>query len=121
MMLILPYAVVLGCLPTAGRGETVSVLGVPISLLMLDGLQHLALPAINLAIPSMALMIRLASAGTTETVTRDYVNSFIRFIRPTIPDGSPPRRAVLDRALASRSFSARKSRSQMASKRAIPA
>lgn len=51
MMLILLFAVVLGWLPTAGRGETVSVLGIPISLLTWDGLVHLALPAINLAIP----------------------------------------------------------------------
>ncbi|WP_089175323.1 ABC transporter permease [Bosea sp. AS-1] len=73
MMLILLFAVVLGWLPTAGRGETVSVLGVPISLLTWDGLVHLALPAINLAIPQIALMIRLVAAGTTETMTQDYV------------------------------------------------
>lgn len=73
MMLILLFAVVLGWLPTAGRGETVSVLGVPISLLTWDGLTHLALPAINLAIPQIALMIRLVAAGTTETTTQDYV------------------------------------------------
>ena len=73
MMLILLFAVVLGWLPTAGRGETVSVLGVPISLLTWDGLTHLALPAINLAIPQIALMIRLVAAGTTETMTQDYV------------------------------------------------
>lgn len=73
MMLILLFAVVLGWLPTAGRGETVSVLGFPTSLLTLDGLKHLALPAINLAIPNMALMVRLVAAGTTETMTQDYV------------------------------------------------
>lgn len=73
MMLILLFAVVLGWLPTAGRGETVSVLGIPISLLTWDGLVHLALPAINLAIPQIALMIRLVAAGTTETMTQDYV------------------------------------------------
>ncbi len=73
MMLILLFAVLLGWLPTAGRGETVSVLGFPTSLLTLDGLKHLALPAINLAIPNMALMIRLVAAGTTETMTQDYV------------------------------------------------
>jgi peptide/nickel transport system permease protein len=73
MMLILLFAVLLGWLPTAGRGETVSLLGVRTSLLTLDGLKHLALPAINLAIPQMALMIRLVAAGTTETMTQDYV------------------------------------------------
>ena len=73
MMLILLFAVVLGWLPTAGRGETVSVLGIQTSLLTRDGLTHLALPAINLAIPQIALMIRLVAAGTTEAMTQDYV------------------------------------------------
>ncbi|HEV7336228.1 MAG TPA: ABC transporter permease [Bosea sp. (in: a-proteobacteria)] len=73
MMLILLFAVLLGWLPTAGRGETVSVLGVQTGLLTLDGLQHIALPALNLAIPNLALIIRLVAAGTTETMTQDYV------------------------------------------------
>lgn len=73
MMLILLFAVWLGWLPTAGRGETVSFLGVQTSLLTLDGLQHIALPTLNLAIPNLALIIRLVAAGTTETMTLDYV------------------------------------------------
>ncbi|MFC5395030.1 ABC transporter permease [Bosea vestrisii] len=73
MMLILLFAVWLGWLPTAGRGETVSLLGIQTSLLTLDGLQHIALPALNLAIPNLALIIRLVAAGTTETMTQDYV------------------------------------------------
>jgi peptide/nickel transport system permease protein len=73
MMLILLFAVWLGWLPTAGRGETVSLLGLQTSLLTLDGLQHIALPALNLAIPNLALIIRLVAAGTTETMTQDYV------------------------------------------------
>ncbi|MBN9447555.1 MAG: ABC transporter permease [Bosea sp.] len=73
MMLILLFAVLLGWLPTAGRGETVSVLGVQTSLLTLDGLQHITLPALNLAIPNLALIVRLVAAGTTETMTQDYV------------------------------------------------
>jgi peptide/nickel transport system permease protein len=73
MMLILLFAVLLGWLPTGGRGETVSILGVQTSLLTLDGLKHLALPVVNLAIPNVALMIRIVAAGTTETMTQDYV------------------------------------------------
>ncbi|CAN7353925.1 ABC transporter permease [Bosea sp. LjRoot90] len=73
MMLILLFAVLLGWLPTAGRGETVSLLGVQTSLLTLDGLQHIALPALNLAIPNLALIVRLVAAGTAETMTQDYV------------------------------------------------
>lgn len=73
MMLILLFAVLLGWLPTAGRGETVSLLGIQTSLLTFDGLQHIALPALNLAIPNLALIVRLVAAGTTETMTQDYV------------------------------------------------
>jgi len=73
MMLILLFSVVLGWLPTAGRGETVSVLGFETSLFTLDGLRHLILPALNLAIPNAALLIRLVATGTTETMTQEYV------------------------------------------------
>lgn len=87
MMLILLFAVVLRWLPTAGRGETVSVLGIQTSLLTWDGLTHLALPAINLAIPQIALMIRLVAAGTSEAMTQDYV----KYARAK---GVKPRRVV---------------------------
>lgn len=73
MMLILLFAVLLGWLPTAGRGETVSLLGIQTSLLTWDGLKHIALPALNLAIPNLALIVRLVAAGTSETMTQDYV------------------------------------------------
>ncbi|MCV9938928.1 ABC transporter permease [Boseaceae bacterium BT-24-1] len=73
MMLILLFAVLLGWLPTAGRGETASLLGIQTSLLTWDGLQHIALPALNLAIPNLALIVRLVAAGTAETMTQDYV------------------------------------------------
>lgn len=73
MMLILVFAVLLGWLPTSGRGETVEVLGLRTSLLTVDGLRHLILPALNLAIPNMALMIRLVAAGTAEASSQEYV------------------------------------------------
>ncbi|MCG8511859.1 MAG: ABC transporter permease [Rhodospirillales bacterium] len=73
MMLILLLSVVLHWLPTSGRGETVSLLGLPVSFLTLDGLHHLAMPVINLAIPNMALMIRLTASGAMEAQTQDYV------------------------------------------------
>ena len=73
MMLILVFAVLLGWLPTSGRGETVEILGLKTSLLTLDGLKHLILPALNLSIPNMALMIRLVAAGTADAKAQDYV------------------------------------------------
>ena len=73
MMLILVFAVVLGWLPAGGRGATVEVLGVRTSLLTADGLAHLILPALNLALFKMSLVIRLARAATREVALQDYV------------------------------------------------
>ncbi|HEY5794737.1 MAG TPA: ABC transporter permease [Bosea sp. (in: a-proteobacteria)] len=73
MMLILLFSVVLGLLPTAGRGETVSILGVQTSLFTANGLKHLILPALNLSIPNMALLIRVVAAGANEAMGQDYV------------------------------------------------
>jgi peptide/nickel transport system permease protein len=73
LMLIMIFAVFLGWLPSNGRGETVDVLGVPVSFLTLDGLQHLAMPATNLALFNVALLIRLTRAGAQEALLQDYV------------------------------------------------
>lgn len=73
IMLIMVFAVMLGWLPSTGRGETVSVLGLDLSVLTLDGLRHLLLPALNLALLKVSLVIRLARAGTVEVVHQDYV------------------------------------------------
>ncbi len=73
IMLIMVFAVQLGWLPSTGRGATVSVLGVDLSILTWDGLKHILLPAINLALSRIALVIRLAASGTQEVVHMDYV------------------------------------------------
>ncbi len=73
MMLILLLSVWLHWLPTSGRGETVSILGFPVSFLTRDGLRHLAMPVINLAVPNLALVIRLTASGAMEAQTQDYV------------------------------------------------
>jgi peptide/nickel transport system permease protein len=73
MMLILLFAVILKWLPSTGRGDTVVVLGVAWSFLTLDGLSHMLLPAINLALFKTSLVIRLARAGTREASLQDYV------------------------------------------------
>ena len=72
-LLILIFAVILGWLPAGGRGETVELLGLRVSFLTWDGLQHLILPALNLALFKMSLVIRLARANTREVVMQDYV------------------------------------------------
>jgi peptide/nickel transport system permease protein len=73
LMLIMVFSVILGWLPSNGRGETVDVLGVPVSFLTLDGLRHLAMPATNLALFNIALLIRLTRAGAHEALLQDYV------------------------------------------------
>lgn len=73
LILILIFAVFLGWLPAGGRGETVQILGFRLSFLTTDGLSHLLLPALNLALFKMALVIRLARANTREAALQDYV------------------------------------------------
>lgn len=73
IMMIMVFAVQLGWLPATGRGETVKVFGIGISLFTWDGLAHAILPAINLALFKLSLIIRLARAGTSEVVHQDYI------------------------------------------------
>jgi peptide/nickel transport system permease protein len=73
IMMILVFAVELGWLPSTGRGATVRLLGIDLSILTWDGLKHLLLPAINLALSRIALVIRLAASGTREVIHMDYV------------------------------------------------
>ncbi|WP_135467410.1 ABC transporter permease [Crenalkalicoccus roseus] len=73
LMLIMVFAVQLGWLPSTGRGETVEVLGMRWSFLTWNGLQHLLMPAFNLALFKISLVIRLTRAGVRETVLMDYV------------------------------------------------
>ena len=56
-----------------GRGETVTVLGMRWSFLTWDGLPHLLMPAINLALFKISLVIRLTRAGVREAMLMDYV------------------------------------------------
>jgi peptide/nickel transport system permease protein len=73
IMAIMIFAVMLGWLPSTGRGDTVEFLGVEVSFLTWDGLQHLILPAFNLALLKISLAIRLTRAGTREVIHQDYI------------------------------------------------
>jgi peptide/nickel transport system permease protein len=73
LMLIMMFSVWLGVLPTSGRGPTSNLLGIPVSFLSLEGLRHLTLPAANLALFNLALIIRLARTATREALQQDYV------------------------------------------------
>ena len=87
LVLIMLFSVHLGWLPSNGRGETVMLLGVPVSFLTWDGLQHIAMPALNLALFKLSLLVRLTRAGTREVVLQDYV----KFARAK---GLGPRRVI---------------------------
>lgn len=73
LMMILLFGVELNWLPTGGRGDTVALFGVEVSFLTLDGLSHLILPAFNLALLKLSLMIRLTRAGMREIAHQDYI------------------------------------------------
>ena len=73
LMLIMVFSVWLGWLPTSGRGPTTNLIGIPVSFLTLEGLRHLVLPAANLALFNLSLLIRLARSGTREAMQQDYV------------------------------------------------
>ena len=73
LILILTFAVSLGWLPAGGRGPTVEIFGVGWSIFTLEGLSHLVLPALNLALFKLAMLIRLARAGTREVMLTDTI------------------------------------------------
>ena len=87
LVLIMVFSVQLGWLPPNGRGETVLLAGIPVSFLTLDGLAHLAMPALNLALFKLSLLVRLTRAGTREALLQDYV----KFARAK---GLAPRRVI---------------------------
>lgn len=73
LMLIMVFAVQLGWLPSTGRGDTATLFGIPWSFLTIDGLSHILMPAFNLALFKISLVIRLTRAGVRETMLMDYV------------------------------------------------
>ena len=73
LMLIMVFAVQLGWLPSTGRGATRELFGIQWSFLTRDGLAHLVMPAFNLALGNIALVLRLTRAGVRENLSMDYV------------------------------------------------
>ncbi|MBM3570462.1 MAG: ABC transporter permease [Alphaproteobacteria bacterium] len=73
LMLIMVFAVMLGWLPATGRGPTATYFGITTSLFTLKGWAHIAMPAFNLALFKMALVIRLSRAGVREVLPMDYI------------------------------------------------
>lgn len=73
LLLILTFAVNLRILPSGGRGPVDNMFGLPFSILSPSGWNYIMLPAFNLALFNLGLLIRLARAGTLEAMSSDYV------------------------------------------------
>lgn len=73
LLLIMTFAVELGWLPSGGRGPVSNILGLNLSIGSLEGWSYIILPAFNLALFKLGLLIRLTRAGTTEVMSSDYV------------------------------------------------
>ncbi len=73
IILVLIFSVILGWLPSSGRGETGLFLGMRLGFLTIDGLKHLILPALTIAVFQLALIVRLVRAGMQEVLLQDFV------------------------------------------------
>lgn len=73
MILIILFSVVLGWLPSGGRGPTSSLFGIEVSFLGWSGLKFLLLPALTLALHNIALIMRVTEASTREVTHQEYV------------------------------------------------
>ncbi len=77
ILLILLFAVILKWLPSFGRGEVVAFGAWTSGFFTIDGLKHLILPSVTLAIFQLTLIIRLVRSEMLEVLRTDY----IRFAR----------------------------------------
>ena len=77
ILLIYLFSVVLGWLPSFGRGDVVRIGWWTTGLLTLSGLKALILPSITLGLFQMTLIMRLVRAEMLEVLRTDY----IRFAR----------------------------------------
>jgi peptide/nickel transport system permease protein len=73
ILLILVFAVMLGWLPSFGRGETVSIGWWTSGYFTADGWLHLILPAITLCLFQMTLIMRLVRSEMLEVLRTDYI------------------------------------------------
>ncbi len=92
MVMIYFFALYLGLLPVSGRGEVGTLFGIRTSLATWDGIKHIILPSVTLAMGNIATIIRLTRAGMQENMRQDYV----KFARAK---GVPARKVLFGHAL----------------------
>jgi peptide/nickel transport system permease protein len=73
ILLILVFGVILGWLPTFGRGEVVHIGFWTTGLLTKSGLQSIILPAITLGLFQLTLIMRLVRSEMLEVLRTDYI------------------------------------------------
>ena len=73
MMFIMFFSVYLGWLPAGGRGPVATVGPIQLSIVTLEGLKSLILPAATIAVAKCALIIRVTRAATRECLPLDYI------------------------------------------------
>jgi peptide/nickel transport system permease protein len=73
ILLILVFAVLLGWLPSFGRGDTVQLGWWSTGLLTASGLKSLILPAVTLGLFQMTLIQRLVRSEMLEVLRTDYI------------------------------------------------
>lgn len=69
MILVLVFSVILGVLPSSGRGEVYLFT----SAFTWDGIKHLIMPVVTLSIFQLALILRLTRTGMMEVLMQDYI------------------------------------------------
>ena len=73
ILLIVVFAVLLGWLPSNGRGTVVDLGWWSTGFLTVDGLKSLILPSITLALFQLALIMRLVRSEMLEVLRADYI------------------------------------------------
>ncbi|MEG1602631.1 MAG: ABC transporter permease [Cloacibacillus sp.] len=73
ILLIFYFAVEKGLLPSFGRGDTGTLFGIPFAFLTWDGFKHIILPAVSLALGTLAMLIRLTRAQLMEVMRQDFI------------------------------------------------
>jgi peptide/nickel transport system permease protein len=73
ILLILVFSVVLGWLPSFGRGEVVKLGWWSTGLFTASGLKALILPAVSLALVQLTFTMRLVRAAMLEVLRTDYI------------------------------------------------
>jgi peptide/nickel transport system permease protein len=69
MLMVLVFSVILGVLPSSGRGEVYLFT----SAFTWDGIKHLIMPVFTLTVFQLALILRLTKTGMMEVLTQDYI------------------------------------------------